>query len=76
VTYSSTYDASRKVYHVKLSQSAVRGVSESEEEGSKPGPWIMPIEWALVRDGADLKSGVYILRDDGEQRSAIVTPSK
>jgi hypothetical protein len=65
VKYSSTYDDAAKVYRVRISQTPVRGVPESEEEGSVPGPWVIPIEWALVRDGADMKAGVYIMREDG-----------
>ncbi|TYZ66967.1 hypothetical protein PybrP1_001777 [[Pythium] brassicae (nom. inval.)] len=54
VTYSTAYSATSKEYVVQISQTGF----EDKEAGNN-GPWEIPIDWALVKDGAVVKEGLF-----------------
>ncbi|KAL4108621.1 hypothetical protein PRIC1_000334 [Phytophthora ramorum] len=57
VTYSAEYKASSKEYVVEISQTGF----EDKPEGNN-GPWEIPIDWSLVKDGNSMKNGVFLVK--------------
>ncbi|GLE06297.1 hypothetical protein PINS_up015544 [Pythium insidiosum] len=57
VTYSYSYNADKKEFVVKMSQTGYE-----DKPADNNGPWEIPIDWALVKDGANLKSGVHVFK--------------
>jgi len=55
VTYSTSYDDGAKEYRVKISQTGFENLPDPENRG----PWEIPVDWALVKDGKVTKEGVY-----------------
>lgn len=66
VSYTTKYDSDKNTYSVKISQS---GFEDLPEENN--GPWDIPIDWALVKDGRTLKEGVFFLQ---KQEDELVIP--
>ena len=52
-----TYEASSGQVSVEFEQS---GFPDDGSENS--GPWLIPIDWALVKDGKNIRTGVYVFR--------------
>ena len=52
------YNSDEKQLSCKFYQSGYENHSENERY-----PWIVPIEWALIKDGKEMKSGIFILKD-------------
>ncbi|RLN50615.1 hypothetical protein BBJ29_010001, partial [Phytophthora kernoviae] len=57
VTYSTEYKATSKEYVVEISQTGF----EDKPEGNN-GPWEIPIDWSLVKDGKSIKDGVFLMK--------------
>ncbi|CEG48934.1 metalloprotease family [Plasmopara halstedii] len=57
VTYSTNYNAYSKEYVVEMTQT---GFEDMPSENN--GPWEIPIDWSLVKNGLPLKSGVFLLK--------------
>lgn len=57
VMYSSEYRADSREYVVEMTQ---MGFEDMPAENN--GPWEIPIDWSLVKDGKALKSGVFLLK--------------
>ncbi|KAE9028956.1 hypothetical protein PR002_g10270 [Phytophthora rubi] len=57
VTYSTEYNAASKEYVVEISQTGF----EDKPAGNN-GPWEIPIDWSLVKDGKSLKTGVFLVK--------------
>ncbi|KAL3668363.1 hypothetical protein V7S43_006453 [Phytophthora oleae] len=57
VTYSTEYKAASKEYVVEISQT---GFEDKPAENN--GPWEIPIDWSLVKDGKSQKSGVFLVK--------------
>ncbi|KAG1691489.1 hypothetical protein DVH05_026976 [Phytophthora capsici] len=57
VTYSTEYKAASKEYFVEISQT---GFEDKPAENN--GPWEIPIDWSLVKDGKSLKNGVFLVK--------------
>ncbi|OWZ13362.1 Membrane alanine aminopeptidase [Phytophthora megakarya] len=57
VTYSTEYKAASKEYVVEISQT---GFEDKPAENN--GPWEIPIDWSLVKDGKSLKNGVFLMK--------------
>ncbi|KAF4144513.1 hypothetical protein GN958_ATG06292 [Phytophthora infestans] len=57
VTYSTEFNAASNEYIVEISQT---GFEDKPVENN--GPWEIPIDWSLVKDGKSLKSGVFLMK--------------
>ncbi|KAE9027867.1 hypothetical protein PR001_g11877 [Phytophthora rubi] len=57
VTYLTEYNAASKEYIVDISQT---GFEDKPAENN--GPWEIPIDWSLVKDGKSLKTGVFLVK--------------
>ncbi|KAF1794956.1 Peptidase M1, alanyl aminopeptidase, C-terminal [Phytophthora cactorum] len=57
VTYSTEYKPASKEYIVEISQT---GFEDKPAENN--GPWEIPIDWSLVKDGKSLKNGVFLVK--------------
>ncbi|KAG4241863.1 hypothetical protein PC116_g10203 [Phytophthora cactorum] len=57
VTYSTEYKPASKEYVVEISQT---GFEDKPAENN--GPWEIPIDWSLVKDGKSLKNGVFLVK--------------
>ncbi|KAG6598101.1 membrane alanine aminopeptidase [Phytophthora cinnamomi] len=57
VTYSTEYNGASKEYVVEISQT---GFEDKPAENN--GPWEIPIDWSLVKDGKSLKNGVFLVK--------------
>jgi aminopeptidase N len=57
VTYSTEYKAASKEYVVEISQT---GFEDKPAENN--GPWEIPIDWSLVKDGKSMKNGVFLMK--------------
>ncbi|KAF1336727.1 Membrane alanine aminopeptidase, partial [Globisporangium splendens] len=55
VTYSTEYNAAAKEYVVKVAQTGFE-----DKPADNNGPWEVPIDWALIKDGKVVKEGLYI----------------
>ncbi|DBA03875.1 TPA: hypothetical protein N0F65_004565 [Lagenidium giganteum] len=55
VTYSSEYNSSTKEYVVKMTQTGFE-----DKPADNNGPWEIPIDWSLVKDGKIIKEGLYV----------------
>jgi len=53
VTYVSSYDEASKTYTVNFTQTGWEVHGDND-------PWVIPIDWALVKDGKNIREGVYI----------------
>lgn len=54
VTYTTAYDADKKEYHVSMTQTGFEN-----KPADNNGPWDIPIDWALVKDGKVMHEGLY-----------------
>ena len=45
-----------------------------DEDTPVKGPWVIPVVWALVSNGADTHSGVFILDSDGAHNFVVLAP--
>lgn len=59
VTYSTSYNSVDKTYTVTMKQTPVPALPE----GAVFDPWVIPVQYALVNDGKDTHTGVYVLSD-------------
>ncbi|TMW57325.1 hypothetical protein Poli38472_003250 [Pythium oligandrum] len=57
VTYSSEYNAAAKEYIVKMSQTGYE-----DKPADNNGPWEIPVDWSLVKDGKSVKEGVFVFK--------------
>ncbi|CAI5727970.1 unnamed protein product [Peronospora effusa] len=57
VTYSTEYKAASKEYVVEILQT---GFEDKPAENN--GPWEIPIDWSLVKDGKSIKNGVFLMK--------------
>ncbi|KUF91339.1 hypothetical protein AM588_10003083 [Phytophthora nicotianae] len=57
VTYSTEYKAASKEYVVEISQT---GFEDKPAENN--GPWEIPIDWSLVKEGKSMKNGVFLMK--------------
>ena len=53
ILYSGSYDAASKTYTLEMEQTKM--------PKKDPTPWIVPIDWSLVKDGKVIKEGIYRL---------------
>eukprot|EP00808_Paulinella_micropora_P022094 g22450.t1 len=80
VTYNTRYDAEKKTYKMQFNQDGWQEKKTYKMQFNQDGwqdkpadnnePWIIPIEWALVKDGKDTHRGVHIMEE--ESASIIV----
>uniref|UniRef100_M4BYP5 Peptidase M1 membrane alanine aminopeptidase domain-containing protein n=1 Tax=Hyaloperonospora arabidopsidis (strain Emoy2) TaxID=559515 RepID=M4BYP5_HYAAE len=66
VTYSTEYKADSSEYVVEISQT---GFEDKPAENN--GPWEIPIDWSLVKDGMSMKEGVFLMNT---QDTKLVIP--
>ncbi|OQS07388.1 metalloprotease family M01 [Thraustotheca clavata] len=59
VAYSTFYDAEAQTYTVSMTQSGF----ERFDGTDVAGPWEVPIEYALIKDGNVIREGVYLLKE-------------
>ncbi|KAF0690930.1 Aste57867_17736 [Aphanomyces stellatus] len=59
VAFATNYDAATQTYRVQLSQSGF----ERFDNTDVAGPWEIPIDYALIKDGKVIREGVYFLKD-------------
>lgn len=53
ILYNGSYDAASKTYTLEMEQTKM--------PRKDPTPWIVPIDWALVKDGKVMREGIYRL---------------
>ena len=53
ILYSGSYDSAARTYTVSMEQTQL--------PAADPQPWILPVDWALVKDGAVTHTGVHRL---------------
>jgi aminopeptidase N len=53
VLYSGAYDAASKSYKLTMEQTKL--------PAADPTPWILPVDWSLVKDGKVLREGIFEL---------------
>lgn len=65
VTYTTAYDAEAKTFTLSVKQTGFESKSPAE-------PWIIPVDWALVKDGSVTHEGVFELE---EAEGKVVIPN-
>lgn len=55
VTYSTEYNAAAKEYVVRMTQTGFE-----DKPADNNGPWEIPVDWSLVKDGKIFKDGVFL----------------
>ncbi|CAK4630663.1 unnamed protein product [Aphanomyces euteiches] len=63
VTYETSYDTAAQKYHVKVTQSGF----ERFDGTDVAGPWEIPIDYALVKDGKVVREGVFFLKQKSDE---------
>ncbi len=57
LTYNTSYDAAKKQVTVSFQQT---GFEKHEDKD----PWVFPVDWALVKNGRNVKKGIFIMDQD------------
>ncbi|KAI9905690.1 hypothetical protein PsorP6_013741 [Peronosclerospora sorghi] len=57
VTYSTKYEADSKEFIVDISQTGFE-----DKAADNNGPWEIPIDWSLVKDGRSMRNGVFLMK--------------
>ncbi len=57
LTYNTSYDAAKKQVTVSFQQT---GFEKHEDKD----PWVFPVDWALVKNGRNVKEGIFIMDQD------------
>ncbi|RHY20933.1 hypothetical protein DYB25_000731 [Aphanomyces astaci] len=63
VTYTTAYDSAKQTYNVKLTQTGF----ERFDNTDAAGPWEIPIDYALIKDGKIVREGVYFFKSKSDE---------